>query len=49
MQSLPPLPEITSMIQASISGDLSKVQEDLDSYLKLHQNAKLYELDTVLN
>ncbi len=43
--------EITPMTQASIAGDLGKVQEALDSYLRAQgsQNPKLYKFDCVLN
>lgn len=43
--------EITPMTQASIAGDLGKVQENLDSYLRGQgsQNPKLYQFDRVLN
>lgn len=42
--------EITPMTQASIAGDLDKVQEILNSYLLAQgsQNPKLYRFDCVL-
>jgi len=45
-----PLRDITPMIQASIAGDLSKVQEALDSYLREQgsHDPKLYKFDCVL-
>ncbi len=42
-----PLREITPMTQASIAGDLGKVQEALNFYLREH-DPKLYKFDSVL-
>lgn len=42
-----PLREITPMTQASIAGDLGKVQEALNFYLREH-DPKLYKFDSIL-
>ncbi len=41
--------DITLTTQASIAGDLGKVQGYLESYLRVSQNPKPYEFEPVLN